>query len=119
MELLTTTAILAFGAEGAPFASMGLSPLAQLASGDSLGVDSSRLRALLGEAYETLDAPYDFRSLHRYKSKYAPDSWTPRYLCFTLGLGERMATTALRIALWRERRGARDQTASAEPQEVQ
>lgn len=119
MELLTSTALSTFGGEGVSFASMGLSPLAQLDLGDSSGVDSPRLRALLQMAYETLGTPYDFRNLHRYKAKYAPDSWTPRFLCFTSGIGERMAVGAIRFALWKERRRARRHSASEAPQEAQ
>lgn len=119
MELLTTSALLTFGAEGVAFASMGLAPLAQLETGDSSGVDSPALRALLAEAYRSLDTPYDVRNLYRYKSKYAPDSWTPRYFCFSRGPGEWLAKAVLRAALWRERRRRGAQPESAAPQDVQ
>jgi phosphatidylglycerol lysyltransferase len=115
MELLTTSALGVFGREGAAFASLGLAPLGLLELGDSIVCDSAPLRRLLGRAFERLDTPYDFRNLLRYKTKYAPDSWEPRFLCYSKGSGEKVARLALRAALWRTRmRGHAGGSAGAE-----
>jgi phosphatidylglycerol lysyltransferase len=103
MELLATTALETFGREGSAFASMGLAPLGLLDLGDAIAKDSSELRALLAKAFEVLDTPYDFRNLLRYKSKFAPDRWEPRFLCYTRGAGEHVLRMALRTAVRRAR----------------
>ncbi len=104
MELLSTTALGIFGREEVAFASMGLAPLGMLELGDPLACDSAPLRQSLGDAFERLDAPYDFRNLLRYKTKYAPDFWEPRFLCYSKGNGERVVRLALRTAMWRAKR---------------
>lgn len=106
MELLTVRALEAFGAEGIAFASMGLAPLGRLELGDTDASDSPRLRALFGQAFDTVTDPYDFRNLPRSKTKYAPDTWEPRFLCYTRGLGERLAVVAIWTALRRARRSS-------------
>jgi len=109
MELLTTEVLLKLGREGVPYASMGLSPLARLEACDALACDSPRFRHLLGRAFESVTAPYDFRALHRYKLKYHPDAWVPHFLAYTPGAGERLGRLVVNLALARSNpaRGSR------------
>lgn len=88
MELLTTTALQTFGAEGATFASMGLAPLACLDGSDVPAGDSPALRQLSVAAFATVRSPYDYAGLARYKGKYAPDAWEYRYLCYSGRIAE-------------------------------
>jgi phosphatidylglycerol lysyltransferase len=109
MEFLTTEALRVFGAEHASFASMGLAPLARPPGVELPPGDSPALDALLARAFEELRSPYDFRDLARYKSKYAPDAWEPRRLCYAGPGAERLLRVAIGIALRRAaRRAPRD-----------
>ncbi|MGQ0649279.1 MAG: bifunctional lysylphosphatidylglycerol flippase/synthetase MprF [Gemmatimonadaceae bacterium] len=109
MELLTTSALQTFGVEGASFASMGLAPLARLEEPGVPPGDSQRLMALLRRAFRELQSPYDFRDLARYKSKYAPDAWEPRLLCYSGSVAERVARLAISVASRRSaKRGSPD-----------
>lgn len=99
MELLVTGTLRILGAEGVPFASMGLAPLARLDAADAPASDSPRLSALLADAYDRLTTPYDFRDLARYKAKFAPDDWEHRLLCYSGPVAERLARFVLERAL--------------------
>jgi phosphatidylglycerol lysyltransferase len=110
MELLTTTALRTFGAEGGTRASMGLAPLAHLELGEAIACDSSRLLALFRTAFEVLVSPYDFANLARYKAKYAPDSLEPAFFCFAgagaEGLTAWIVSRAIAAAKRQAERGA-------------
>lgn len=99
MELLVSETLRSLGAEDVPFASMGLAPLAKLDAPDAPVSDSPRLSALVAEAFGRLTSPYDFRDLARYKSKFAPDAWEHRLLCYSGPVAERLACFALDRAL--------------------
>jgi len=101
IESLTVHAITTFAREGASVVSLGLSPLARLEAGDATACDSVPLRAQLARAYERVTRPYDFRALHRYKAKYAPDRWEPHFLAYTRGAGEWLARLVVEVALRR------------------
>lgn len=115
MELLTTTALQVFGAEGVTFASMGLSPLTHLDAPDAPPSGAPRLHALLARAFTDLRHPYDFATLARYKAKYAPDAWEHRLLCWSGPVTELLLRGALRMALARARRAARVTTNADAP----
>lgn len=81
MELLTTEIFGTLFAEGYEMASMGLAPLALLDDPDLEGhVLLARLMRLI---YQRARSNYDFKLLYRYKAKYHPQVWEPRYLCFS------------------------------------
>jgi phosphatidylglycerol lysyltransferase len=80
MELLTSETLRLLWAEGYDMASMGLAPLALLDDPDLSG--HPRLTSLMRFIYQRVNGNYDFKLLYRYKAKYHPHAWEPRYLCF-------------------------------------
>lgn len=80
MELLTSEILCRLNAEGYKMASMGLAPLALLDDPDLSG--HPRVTSLMRFAYQRVNNNYDFKLLYRYKAKYHPHAWEPRYLCF-------------------------------------
>ena len=80
MELLTSEIFRLLQAEGYGMASMGLAPLALLDDPDL--ADHRLLARLMRFVYQRVDFRYDFKRLYRYKAKYHPHAWEPRYFCF-------------------------------------
>jgi len=80
MELLTAEILRLLHEEGCEMASMGLAPLALLDDPDLL--DHPVLARLMRFVYERVNINYDFKLLYRYKAKYHPHTWEPRYFCF-------------------------------------
>jgi phosphatidylglycerol lysyltransferase len=80
MELLTAEILRLLGEEGYHMASMGLAPLALLDDPDL--ENHPVLARLMRFVYERVNLNYDFKFLYRYKAKYHPHTWEPRYFCF-------------------------------------
>src|SRR5882724_9584257 len=80
MELLTTEILRLLCSEGYEMASMGLAPLALLDDPDLIA--HQRLTSLMRFVYQQVNNNYDFKLLYRYKAKYHPHAWEPRYFCF-------------------------------------
>jgi phosphatidylglycerol lysyltransferase len=80
MELLSTEILRLLGDEGCQMASMGLAPLALLDDPDLL--DHPVLARLMRFVFDKVNISYDFKLLYRYKAKYHPHRWEPRYFCF-------------------------------------
>ena len=78
VEFLIASACLAFRDEGAAFVSLSGAPLAR-AAGD--GAPTAVLDRLLDELGQRLEPLYGFRSLHAFKTKFAP-RYEPMYLVF-------------------------------------
>jgi phosphatidylglycerol lysyltransferase len=100
MELLTAEILRLLREEGCEMASMGLAPLALLDDPDLL--DHPVLARLMRFVYERVNINYDFKLLYRYKAKYHPHTWEPRYFCFNqrrLSLGMLYAVVQVRNAL--------------------
>jgi phosphatidylglycerol lysyltransferase len=100
MELLTAEILRLLHEEGCEMASMGLAPLALLDDPDLL--DHPVLARLMRFVYERVNINYDFKLLYRYKAKYHPHTWEPRYFCFNqrrLSLSMLYAVVQVRNAL--------------------
>jgi phosphatidylglycerol lysyltransferase len=100
MELLTAEIMRLLREEGCEMASMGLAPLALLDDPDLL--DHPVLARLMRFVYERVNINYDFKLLYRYKAKYHPHTWEPRYFCFNqrrLSLSMMYAVIQVRNAL--------------------
>lgn len=100
MELLTAEILRLLHEEGCEMASMGLAPLALLDDPDLL--DHPVLARLMRFVYERVNINYDFKLLYRYKAKYHPHTWEPRYFCFNqrrLSLSMLYAVIQVRNAL--------------------
>src|ERR1041385_138655 len=80
MELLSTEILRLVGDEGYQMASMGLAPLMPFDNPDLL--DHPVLARVMRLFYERVNLHYDFKRLYRYKEKYNPHTWEPRYFCF-------------------------------------
>ena len=80
MELLTAEIFRRLREEGYEMASMGVAPLALLDDPDL--AQHPRVAKLMRFVYQRVDADYDFKRLYRYKAKYHPHAWEPRYFCF-------------------------------------
>ena len=99
MELLTAEILRLLREEGCEMASMGLAPLALLDDPDL--VDHPLLTRLMRFVYQRVNVTYDFKLLYRYKAKYHPHAWEPRYFCFNqrrLSLGMLYAVVHVRNA---------------------
>ena len=104
MELLTTEILRLLRAEGYEMASMGLAPLALLDDPDL--ADHPVLKRLMRFVYDRANPSYDFKLLYRYKAKYHPHTWEPRYFCFNqrrLSLSMLYAVIQVRNAINLER----------------
>jgi phosphatidylglycerol lysyltransferase len=104
MELLTAEILRRLREEGYEMASMGLAPLALLDDPDLL--DHPLLTRLMRFLYQKVNISYDFKLLYRYKAKYHPHAWEPRYFCFNqrrLSLGMLYAVVRVRNAVTLER----------------
>ncbi len=113
MELLTAQILRLLREEGYHMASMGLAPLALLDDEDL--ENHPVLARLMRLVYERVNVNYDFKLLYRYKAKYHPHTWEPRYFCFNqrrLSLNMLYAVIQVRNALTLEvilgRRGFQD-----------
>jgi phosphatidylglycerol lysyltransferase len=80
MELLTAEILRCLREEGYEMASMGVAPLALLDDPDL--ADHPLLTRLMRFVYQRVNTNYDFKRLYRYKAKYHPHTWEPRYFCF-------------------------------------
>jgi len=80
MELLTTEILRLLRHDGYDMASMGLAPLALLDDPDL--ADHPLVTKLMRFIYQRVNIHYDFKLLYRYKAKYHPHEWEPRYFCF-------------------------------------
>ena len=113
MELLSAEILHLLGEEGFEMASMGLAPLALLDDPDLL--DHPVLARLMRFVFDKVNIGYDFKFLYRYKAKYHPHNWEPRYFCFNqrrLSLSMLRAVIQVRNAITLEmllgRRGFQD-----------
>ena len=100
IELLTAEILRLLRDEGCEMASLGLAPLALLDDPDLL--DHPVLARLMRFVYERININYDFKLLYRYKAKYHPHTWEPRYFCFNqrrLSLSMLYAVIQVRNAL--------------------
>ena len=114
MELLTAEILRLLHDGGYHMASMGLAPLALLDDPDL--ENHPVLARLMRFVYERVNVNYDFKRLYRYKAKYHPHTWEPRYFCFNqrrLSVGMVYAVVQVRNAISLEmllgRRGVQDQ----------
>jgi phosphatidylglycerol lysyltransferase len=104
MELLTTEIFRLLRDEGYEMVSMGLAPLALLDDPDLL--DHPVLTRLMRLVYTRFNSSYDFKLLYRYKAKYHPHAWEPRYFCFNqrrLSVGMVYAVLQVRNAVTLDR----------------
>jgi len=100
MELLTTEILRSLRDDGYDMASMGLAPLALLDDPDL--ADHPLVTKLMRFIYQRVNIHYDFKLLYRYKAKYHPHEWEPRYFCFNqrrLSVGMLYAVVQVRNAV--------------------
>jgi phosphatidylglycerol lysyltransferase len=95
MELLTAEILRRLREEGREMASMGVAPLALLDDPDL--ADHPLAAKLMRFVYQRVNANYDFKHLYRYKAKYHPHAWEPRYFCFNRRLSVNMLYALLRV----------------------
>lgn len=65
--------------EGAEEISLNIAPLAGI---DTSSPDANREEKLMHAAFDSLDYGYDFKGLYRFKGKFAPSEWKPRFLVY-------------------------------------
>ena len=100
MELLTAEICNRLRDEGYDMVSMGLAPLAMLDDPDLM--DHRLVTWLMRFVYQRFNTSYDFKCLYRYKAKYHPHAWEPRYFCFNqrrLSVGMLYALVQVRNAI--------------------
>lgn len=104
MELLTAEILRRLREEGYQMASMGVAPLALLDDPDL--ADHPLAAKLMRFVYQRVNNSYDFKRLYRYKAKYHPHNWEPRYFCFN----QRRLSLNMLYALLRVRKSATHET---------
>jgi phosphatidylglycerol lysyltransferase len=63
--------------EGAGKVSLGIAPLAGI---DASKPDASRAEKFMNALFHNMSSGYNFKNLYRFKKKFAPTVWEPRYL---------------------------------------
>jgi phosphatidylglycerol lysyltransferase len=81
--------------------SLGLAPLAGI---DIDKPDVSRAEKLMNAVFYNTNISYDFKNLHRFKKKFDPTVWKPRYLAYHRGI----SLVDLAIAITNTKRGTVD-----------
>jgi lysylphosphatidylglycerol synthetase-like protein (DUF2156 family) len=77
---------------GASEVSLGLAPLAGI---DTTAPDVSRAEKLMNAIFRNANFYYDFKNLYRFKNKYDPTLWKPRYLAYHRGISLVYAAIAI------------------------
>ncbi|MEA4969804.1 MAG: phosphatidylglycerol lysyltransferase domain-containing protein [Candidatus Pelethousia sp.] len=101
MEHALISAIMKMKNEGANEVSLGLAPLAGI---DVTKPDVSRAEKLMNAVFHNMNFGYDFKNLHRFKKKFDPTTWKPRYLAYHRGI----SLVDLAIAITNTKRGSAD-----------
>ncbi len=79
-ELVVVEAMERLGAAGASFASLGIAPLR--GSGEQMDRRAGWMARALHVGFERFDRQFHFASLSRFKAKFRPTAWEPRYVAF-------------------------------------
>ncbi len=79
MEHAIISAAMKMKEDGAEEVSLNIAPLAGI---DITKPDTSRTEKLMYEIFCNMDFGYDFKNLYRFKSKFDPSGWKPRYLVY-------------------------------------
>ncbi|UBF25708.1 DUF2156 domain-containing protein [Kovacikia minuta CCNUW1] len=80
MDLLLTESFRLLKESGVKWATMGMSPLANV---ENSAVDQSdRLAWLLAQVYQRGQRLYNFKQLHDFKHKFQPHQWESKYLAY-------------------------------------
>ncbi|MDR3296405.1 MAG: phosphatidylglycerol lysyltransferase domain-containing protein [Clostridiales Family XIII bacterium] len=101
MEHAIVTAAAQMKNDGVREVSLGLAPLAGL---DVNNRNVSRAEKMMNAVFCNTDFGYDFKNLHRFKKKFAPTVWEPRYLAYHRGI----SLVDLAIAVTTAKRGSVD-----------
>ena len=88
-------------AEGVNKISLGIAPLAGI---DITKPGVSRAERLLNAIFNTMNSDYNFKNLYRYKKKFDPSKWEPRYLVYHKGI----SLVDLAISITHTKRGSAD-----------
>ncbi len=100
MEHAIISAVSALRADGAREISLNLAPLAGI---DVSSPETSQTERFMHAAFCSMDYGYDFQGLYRYKEKFGPSLWRPRYLACDRRISTvRLATSIANV------KGARD-----------
>ncbi len=65
--------------DGAEEISLNIAPLAGI---DPTAPDASREEKMMHALFDTMDYGYDFKGLYRFKEKFDPSVWKPRFLAY-------------------------------------
>ncbi|MCD7863799.1 MAG: DUF2156 domain-containing protein [Lachnospiraceae bacterium] len=79
MEHAIISAAVKMKEEGVEEVSLNIAPLAGI---DVTKPDTVRVEKLMYEIFTNMDFGYDFKNLYRFKSKFDPSVWKPRYLVY-------------------------------------
>ncbi len=79
MEHAIISAAMKMKEEGVEEVSLNIAPLAGI---DITKPDTVKAEKLMYEIFTNMDFDYDFKNLYRFKSKFDPSVWRPRYLVY-------------------------------------
>jgi phosphatidylglycerol lysyltransferase len=101
MEHALIAAAMKMKNDGVREVSLGLAPLAGI---DINKPNVSRAEKLMNAVFYNMDFGYDFKNLQRFKKKFDPTVWEPRYLAYHRGI----SLVDLAIAITNTKRGSFD-----------
>ena len=87
--------------EGINEVNLGIAPLAVI---DVAKPDVSRAEKLLNSIFHNMDSGYNFKNLYRFKKKFDPSIWKPRYLVYHCGI----SLVDLALSITNTKRGSAD-----------
>ncbi|MCD8022439.1 MAG: phosphatidylglycerol lysyltransferase domain-containing protein [Lachnospiraceae bacterium] len=94
MEHAIISAAMKMKADGVEEVSLNIAPLAGI---DITQPDTGKIEELMHVIYTNMDFGYDFKNLYRFKSKFDPTVWKPRYLVYDKRVSPvRLATSITR-----------------------
>ncbi|CAM4039262.1 phosphatidylglycerol lysyltransferase domain-containing protein [Saccharibacillus endophyticus] len=83
--------------------SLGIAPLAGIEVTEK---DLSKAEKLMNAVFHNMSFGYNFKNLYRFKKKFDPTAWTPRYLIYDSDI----SLMELAISIAHTKRGATDLT---------
>ncbi|MCD8078351.1 MAG: DUF2156 domain-containing protein [Lachnospiraceae bacterium] len=92
MEHAIISAAMKLKEGGVEEVSLNIAPLAGI---DITRPDTVKAEKLMYEIFDKMDFGYDFKNLYRFKSKFSPTTWKPRYLVYDRRISLARLATAI------------------------
>lgn len=101
MEHAIIAAVMKLKEEGVTKLSLGIAPLAGI---DTTKPGTHRAEKLMNAIFHNMNSGYNFKNLHRFKKKFDPTIWKPRYLVYHRDI----SLVNLAVSITNTKRGSAD-----------